>query len=56
MYMLKNKTYLFSCDQMNFLFQYSPPCDLYTSSISVAVLGSHWTKSHHMNFSTCHIQ
>ena len=30
-------------DQMRFIFQHSPPCSPHTS-ISVEVLGSHWSK------------
>ena len=35
---------LMECDQIRFIFQYSPPCSPLTSSISVVVLGSHWSK------------
>ena len=48
---------LTECVQRRFLFQHSVLFAVYISSISVAVLGSHWSKSHqqqichHMNFS-----
>ena len=32
------------CDQIRFIFQYSPPCGPHTSSTGVAVLGSYWQK------------
>ena len=34
------------CGQMRFIFQNSLPWSPHTSSIGVAVLGSHWSKSY----------
>ena len=42
------------CDQMRFLFQYSPPCDP-QSSFGIAVLGSHWSKIYIVNQAPCKI-
>ena len=32
-------------DQMKFIFWHSHPCSPHTTSIGVAVLGSHWSKN-----------
>ena len=36
---------LMECDQMWIILQYNLPCSPHTSSISIAVLGSHWSKN-----------
>ena len=37
-----NQDNLMECGQMRFIFQRGSPCSPHTSSIGVAVFGSHW--------------
>ena len=41
---LADQDTLMECDQMKFIFQNHSPCGPHTSSTSVVVLGSHWSK------------
>ena len=41
---LADQDTLTECEQMSFIIQHSPSSGLLTSSISVAILGSYWSK------------